>query len=159
MSFWFARRNPQSLPPAPDLKLRQLTANSPENRVQDGHISPDGKYLAYVDLNGIHVKGIDKDEMWNIVQPEMLRHQKMEWAFGAWSPDSTQFVMNAHPAAGVFYLTHLEADEDLSVWEFPLHGRAPHLLRRHAWAITFRPMAHGFLSVPTGPVPAPVKSG
>jgi Tol biopolymer transport system component len=27
-----------------------------------------------------------------------------------------------------------EADDDLSVWEFPVHGGTPRLLRRHAWA-------------------------
>jgi eukaryotic-like serine/threonine-protein kinase len=133
-SFWFVKRHPQSLPPTPDLKLRQLTANSAENRIQDGLISPDGKYLAYVDLKGTHIKAIDTEEEWNLLQPDTLRNEKVEWALGAWHPDSTRLIVNAHPVAGAEYLGSREADDDLSVWEFPVHGGAPRLLRRHAWA-------------------------
>jgi Tol biopolymer transport system component len=138
-SFWSEGRHPESLPPLPDLKLRQLTANSAENRIQDGQISPDGKYLAHVDLTGIHIQAIDADETWNLGQPDALRGQKVEWAFGAWSPDSTRLIINAHPAAGVDYLTHLEADEELSVWEFPLHGGTPRILRTKVWADAISP--------------------
>ncbi len=138
-SFWFAIQQRQSLPPAPELKLRQLTANSPENRVQDGRISPDGKYLAYVDLKGIHIKTVDTDEVRTLAQPEALKSQKREWAFGAWSPDSTRLILNAHPTAGAEYLNDVEADEDLSIWEFPLHGGKPQLLRKRAWADAISP--------------------
>ena len=132
-SVWLTRHQQPVAPPL-DLKLRQLTANSAENRVQDGLISPDGKYLAYVDLKGTHIKAIDTDEEWNLVQPDTLRNEKVEWAFGAWYPDSTRLILNAHPVAGAEYLETREADDDLSVWEFPLHGGAPRLLRRHGWA-------------------------
>jgi len=138
-SFWFARQDRSSLPPAPDLKLRQLTANSPENRVQDGRISPDGKYLAYIDLKGIHVKTIDTDEVRTLTQPEALRSRKLEWAIPAWFPDGTQLILNAHPAAGAEYLNDVEADEDLSIWEFPLHGGGLQLLRDKAWADAISP--------------------
>src|SRR5262249_47417663 len=53
--FWFARKAPGS-PGFPEIKLQQLTDNAPENPVSDGSISPDGKYLAYVDTKGIHIK-------------------------------------------------------------------------------------------------------
>ena len=138
-SFWFAGRQRPSLPPSPDLKLRQLTANSAENRVQDGRISPDGKYLAYVDSKGIHIKTIDTDEVRTLAQPETLRNRKVEWAFGAWFPDSARLILNAHPTAGAEYLNDLEADEDLSIWEFQLHGGTPHLLRSKAWADAISP--------------------
>lgn len=82
-SFWFASNQQQLLPSPPDLKLRQLTANSSENRVRDGRISPDGKYLAYVDSKRIHVKAIDTDEVRTLARPEGLRKQKVDWAFGA----------------------------------------------------------------------------
>ncbi|MGB9242355.1 MAG: serine/threonine-protein kinase [Candidatus Acidiferrales bacterium] len=51
--FWRAKR-PTSM--VPDLRLQQLTTNSSENRVTGGEISPDGKYLAYTDAKGMHVK-------------------------------------------------------------------------------------------------------
>ncbi len=44
--------------PPPDLKLRQLTSNSFENRVTESVVSPDGKYLAYGDLTGIRLQEI-----------------------------------------------------------------------------------------------------
>ena len=51
---WFRRLQPS---PAPEMKLHQLTANSSENPVGTGAISPDGKYFAYTDLQGIHSEG------------------------------------------------------------------------------------------------------
>src|SRR5712692_7049679 len=39
-----------------ELKQQQLTANSRENAVANGTISPDGKYLAYWDVRGIHLQ-------------------------------------------------------------------------------------------------------
>ena len=47
--FWFGRVRPRSVQSPPELKLRQLTNNSFENRALTGAISPDGKYLAYSD--------------------------------------------------------------------------------------------------------------
>jgi serine/threonine protein kinase len=114
-SFWFARHEQPSLPPPPDLKLRQLTANSAENRVVDGRISPDGKYLSYVDLKGIHIKTIDTDDVRTLARPEALGNRKLEWAFGAWSPDGTRLILNAHPTAVAEYLSEIEADEDLGI--------------------------------------------
>jgi serine/threonine protein kinase len=55
--FWFTKPQPPSLL---EFKQRQLTINSSENAVVSGAVSPDGKYLAYADLQGIHVKVIDK---------------------------------------------------------------------------------------------------
>jgi DNA-binding winged helix-turn-helix (wHTH) protein len=58
---WYARHKPS---PAPVLepKFRQLTVNSPDNPVNSGAISPDGKYLAFSDTMGMHVKLIATDE-------------------------------------------------------------------------------------------------
>ena|SRR5437773_3318149 len=53
---WFTTRQPST---RPELKQRQLTANSSENAVTGGAISPDGKYLAYTDTKGIHIKLIE----------------------------------------------------------------------------------------------------
>src|SRR5438046_3925343 len=46
-----------------DVKLQQLTANSRENAVANGTLSPDGKYLAYWDVKGIHLQLIATGEM------------------------------------------------------------------------------------------------
>ena len=42
--------------PTPELKERRLTGNPSENSVNLGAISPDGKYLAYSDQMGLHLK-------------------------------------------------------------------------------------------------------
>jgi len=53
---WFLLRpRPQ---PSGELTEKRLTFNSSENPVDIGSISPDGKYLAYSDSAGIHVKVI-----------------------------------------------------------------------------------------------------
>src|SRR5438128_8954503 len=52
-----------------ELKQQQLTANSRENAVANGTISPDGKYLAYWDVKGIHLQVIATGVMTNIPHP------------------------------------------------------------------------------------------
>ena len=54
----------------PTLLATQLTANPIDNGVFRAAISPDGKYLAYADLNGLHILGIDTGETRNIRVPE-----------------------------------------------------------------------------------------
>jgi serine/threonine protein kinase len=86
-SLWFARRQQRWLSPPPDLKLKQLTSNSYENRVTGGRISPNGKYLVYTDARGIYIKVVETNETHTIVLPEPLRRQKMALtlADAAWS--------------------------------------------------------------------------
>src|SRR5947209_19399257 len=67
--FWFANRHPPSSQAAPDLKLRQLTSNSTDNRVTSGKISPDGKYLAYTDMKGMYIKLIETREIRAVPKP------------------------------------------------------------------------------------------
>jgi serine/threonine protein kinase len=52
-SGWFTRQQPYS---QTDLKPQQLTANSSEDPVAVSSISPDGKYLLYADLGGLHLR-------------------------------------------------------------------------------------------------------
>ena len=70
--FWFTNRHLSSLAGRaglPELKQQQLTANSSENAVVTGAISPDGRSLAYADLKGIHIKLIETGETVNVAQP------------------------------------------------------------------------------------------
>src|SRR5439155_20427437 len=53
-----------------ELKQQQLTANSPENPLVDGALSPDGKYLAYADVSGIHLKLVASGETRKLPLPE-----------------------------------------------------------------------------------------
>jgi serine/threonine protein kinase/Tol biopolymer transport system component len=94
--FWFAKRQPPSPPSVPDLKLRQLTSNSSENRVTGGAISADGKYLAYAGIKGLFVKFIDTGEIRAIPEPAAFAGKNMDWQVMGWLADGIHFVANAH---------------------------------------------------------------
>src|SRR5208283_3342429 len=63
---WLANRRP----PPPQLTERRLTTNSLENTLTNGVISPDGKYLAYGDRMGLHLKVVRTGETTNVPRPE-----------------------------------------------------------------------------------------
>ena len=67
LAYWLAQRRPAA---PQELKERRLTANPSDNPVHHGVISPDGKYLAYSDQTGLHVKLIQTGETLNVPQPE-----------------------------------------------------------------------------------------
>jgi eukaryotic-like serine/threonine-protein kinase len=132
--FWFANRQPPSIHAVPDLKLRQLTTNSPENRVISGAISPDGKYLAYSDLKGMHIKQIETGETRSVPQPAELEGKNVDWqVVGAWFPDGTHFLANAH-AAGRDW-TSLGT----SIWVASVLAGPPKKLREEAEAFSISP--------------------
>jgi DNA-binding winged helix-turn-helix (wHTH) protein len=51
---------------------RQITANSVDDPVFRATVSPDGKYLAYTDSGGIHLRQIDTGETHSLPVPEGL---------------------------------------------------------------------------------------
>src|SRR5205823_5640336 len=144
VTLWLAERHQRSLSAPPDLKLKQLTSNSYENRVTDGRISPDGKYLVYSDRAGIHLKIIETNETHTIPFPEALGQAKMELSLAdaGWSRDSKKFLANAHPAR---LDVEAASDEDIvkrggvSIWEFSVPGGTSQMLRYMAWADSYSP--------------------
>jgi len=128
------RREPKTISSAPEIKLRQLTTNSAENPVLGGTLSPDGKYLAYSDLKGMHLKLVDSGETREIPHPQELQHRSVQWEIGPWFPDGTRFVANAHPAVEEFDQRNSEV---ASLWMVSLQG-VPIKLRDHAvvWSVT-----------------------
>jgi eukaryotic-like serine/threonine-protein kinase len=91
-------RPPKTISVAPEIKLRQLTTNSSENPVRGGAISPDGRYLAYIDTRGLQLKAVDTGEIRMVALPAESNNQREKWELGAWFPDSTRLLMNLHPA-------------------------------------------------------------
>ena len=53
-----------------ELKPQQLTANSSEDPVASTSISPDGKYLLYADLEGMHLRLISTGETQSLPIPD-----------------------------------------------------------------------------------------
>ena len=110
-----------------ELKQQQLTANSRENAVANGTISPDGKYLAYWDVKGIHLQLIATGEMRTIPQPQTLEGRGAEWSIGPWFPDGTRFLTNA------------TIEQHTSIWVVSAMGGAPHKIRHEATAWSVSP--------------------
>jgi eukaryotic-like serine/threonine-protein kinase len=134
---WFAKRHPASTHAPQDVKFRQLTINSSENAVQSGAISPNGKYLAYVDRQGIHLKDIGIGTIQAITQPQEMKMNNVNWeTVGAsWFPDNESFLANAHPAGeeqGAW------SSRTSSIWIFSRTGEAPRKLRENAiaWSVS-----------------------
>ncbi len=132
--FWYTKRPPAIVP---DLRLRQLTFNSNENPVTSGSVSPDGKYLAYTDHNGMYIQSIDTGAIRAVPWPEGLNSQNAEWEVveAAWFPDSARFIANAHPAFQSF--DYLRSDST-SIWIVSAQGGAPRKLRDKgmAWSVS-----------------------
>jgi eukaryotic-like serine/threonine-protein kinase len=120
---WFSKRQPSS---PLELKQRQLTANSSENAVVSGAISPDGKYIAYSDRQGIHIKVIETGEKQTVTQPADLKGLEVNWDIvPTWARDSTTLVANVTVPG-----------QQPSIWAVPMIGGQPHEIRDNAFAYT-----------------------
>jgi eukaryotic-like serine/threonine-protein kinase len=125
---WFAKRQ-SSRPPA--LKQTQLTNNSYELAGGVGSISPDGKYLAYIDAKGLQLKLIESGETRTLSPPDAIKDKQGDCAFGGWFPDSTRFLVNTCPFG-------VRAEElsshGANIWIFSVMGTSPRRIRDDALA-------------------------
>jgi serine/threonine protein kinase len=122
-AWWFTHRKSA---PKPEIKQRQLTANSPENAVVSGVISADGKYLAYSDRQGIHIKSIATGETQNVPQPPEFKGLEVDWGFvPTWPRDSASIIANATIPG-----------REPSIWAIPLIGGTPRKIRDRGFAFT-----------------------
>ncbi len=130
---WLVWNRSRSLP---ELKQQQLTENSMESAVESGAISPDGRYLAYSDVHGIHIKLIETGETQDIPQPESLNGQPVKWQIVSWFPAGTRFLANAGVWSGEDPLSKLTHP---SIWIVSMMGGAPRKLRDEAYAWSVSP--------------------
>ncbi len=134
-AFWVARH--QSKPPSgiADVKLTQLTANSSENQVTESAISPNGKLLAYIDDQGMHLKTIGTEDVHTFPLPPTPIKVNWEIMTNAWFPDSERFLANAHPAK---QMGNQWSSTDTSTWVFSVNGEAARHLRDNAlsWSVS-----------------------
>jgi len=144
---WYVTHRPP--PPALLLTERRLTANASENGVNGGAISPDGKYLAYSDQAGMHLKLVGSGEVLNIHQPERRAPEPDSWYPNGWFPDSTRFI-----AVGV------ESGQVNSSWVVvSVTGGPPRKLRDDADAWSVSPDGTLLLLEPARLLFAPARSG
>jgi Tol biopolymer transport system component/DNA-binding winged helix-turn-helix (wHTH) protein len=115
VGFLFLRRPPQ---PSAELTQKRLTFNSSENAVITAAISPDGKYLAYSDPAGIHIKLLSTGEERLTPAPAGAA-----WLVHCWFPDGTQLLADTKgPGA------------QQSIWTVSVVGQSPRELREGAGA-------------------------
>ena len=67
----------------------QVTTNSSENPVSAAAISPDGRYVAYSDSTGIHLRAIDSGEMQTLVVREVTDINRVRWF-----PDGSKLLIS-----------------------------------------------------------------
>lgn len=137
-AFWYTKRTPLLVP---DLKLRQITFNSNENSVTGGSISPDGRYLAYSDAKGMHIKLVGTEETRSVPQPEGLKNDSVGWDIVSWFPDSTRFLAYTHPTsetAGAWSSQTPWSSQTSTIWMVPIQGGPPRKVRDNAlvWSVS-----------------------
>ena len=112
----------------PPMTQRQLTANGAGHGVNGAATSPDGKYLAYSDDAGLHIKLVETGEMRTLPLPGEVASTHATWLPAAWFPDGTRV------------LTNLEvAGKPPSVWILSLIGDAPRKFRDDSFAHSISP--------------------
>jgi len=136
VTFWLTRPRPVANQSPAELKLRQLTTNSFENRVTSGAISPNGKYLAYSDTKGMYIKLVETGETRAVSPPQELKDRKVGWECVFWFPDSAGFVVNSHRSG--IDISQWESNES-SIWTVPVLSGVPRKLRDTAVAYSVSP--------------------
>lgn len=116
-------RASRALQPVLPKEIR-LTANSPDAPVYFGAISPDGRYLAYIDPRGAFLREIATDESHVLSLPEGFRVHRMSWY-----PDGSHLLTEA--MAG--------SEERPGLWNLPLLGGTPRKLVTDAEAGSISP--------------------
>jgi len=111
----------------PELTQKQLTFNSSENGVSSAAVSPDGKYVAYSDRAGIHVKLLSTGEERLILRPDGVPASAY-WYVRSWFPDGTQLL------AGTY-----EPGVRRSMWTVSVLGSSPRELREGALGFSVSP--------------------
>lgn len=115
---------------SPEIQLQQLTTNSSENPIWHAVISPDGKYLAYGDLNGIQIRLISSGESHLLPRPETLSAGDA-WFPAAWFPDGTRLLATS--------LQSTPKGQTVTAWTVSVIGGAATPLRANALAHTASP--------------------
>jgi Tol biopolymer transport system component len=115
---WLLLRRPA--PPPPELTQQRLTSNSSENLVDSATISSDGKYLAYSDAAGIHLKLLSSGDERLVPRPAGVPAGAY-WFAASWFPDGSELLAGTYEYGG-----------NASIWTVSVLGEAPREFREHA---------------------------
>jgi Tol biopolymer transport system component/predicted Ser/Thr protein kinase len=106
-------------PTVPRAVLQQVTTLVAENHATAAAISPDGRFAAYANVDGVFLRSSQSGETVNLRQPESFLADRL-----AWFPDGTKLAVS-----GFSTITNQP-----SVWAVSITGMAPRLLREEARA-------------------------
>src|SRR5579864_9287958 len=118
-----------------ELVQRQLTANSPDNPVLAAAISPDGKFLAYNDPNGLHLRLISTGETKRLALPSGL----VVGSIFEGAPETLGAPLSWFPDGSKILITVERSGETPSLWTISILGGAPRKLRDDAAAASVSP--------------------
>ena len=118
-----------------ELVQRQLTANSPDNPVLAAAISPDGKFLAYSDANGFHLRLISTGETKQLALPSGLAVASI---FSG-APETLGTPLTWFPDGTRVLITATRSGEPPSLWAVSILGGAARKLRDGAAAASVSP--------------------
>jgi len=118
-----------------ELVQRQLTANSPENPILAAAISPDGKFLAYSDANGFHLRLISTGETKQLALPSGLAVASI---FSG-APETLGAPLSWFPDGSKVLITATTPGETPSLWAVSILGGAARKLRDGAAAASVSP--------------------
>ncbi|MGD1082410.1 MAG: protein kinase [Candidatus Sulfotelmatobacter sp.] len=118
-----------------ELVQRQLTANSPDNPVLAAAISLDGKFLAYSDANGFHLRLISTGETKQLALPSGLA----VGSIFSGAPQTLGAPLSWFPDGSKILITAVRPGEDPSLWAISILGGGPRKLRDGAAAAAVSP--------------------
>jgi Tol biopolymer transport system component/predicted Ser/Thr protein kinase len=121
--------------PQKELVQRQLTANSPDNPVLAAAISPDGKFLAYNDPNGLHLRLISTGETRRLTLPSGL----VVGSVFEGAPETLGAPLSWFPDGSKILITVERSGETPSLWTISILGGATRKLRDGAAAASVSP--------------------
>ena len=110
------------------MSQRQLTTNASGYGVKAAALSLDGKYLAYSDEVGLHIKLLETGEMRTLALPAEAAALHATWLPAAWFPDGTRLLTNL-----------IVAGKPPSIWIFSLIGEAPRKFYDDGFAYSISP--------------------
>jgi eukaryotic-like serine/threonine-protein kinase len=117
---------------------RQLTHNPFENPTLGSAISPDGKYVAYADHQGVHLLSIATGEVHDVALPDGLRTNT--WQVG-WFPDGERLWLETQMEAADY--DSLSAPSTL--WSVSILGGPVRKLREDVRSVAVCPVDSSFV--------------
>ena len=104
---------PRPEPPR-QFNQRKLTANAQDSPIFNAAISPDGKYLAFADKDGLHLQIVATRAEQNLPPLVSVPRERASWDFGSWYPNSARFTA-AVTIPG----------QPSTIWSIPANGGEP----------------------------------